>query len=310
MRVKKSDLNNSSNNKKFVYANTDLIAEYDNSGNVTDEYVYLNGAVIGLIRNNNLYYVYSDYLGVPRTITNTNNNVKWYWESVEPFGNSQPVEINNFKYNPRLVGQYYDEESRLNYNYYRDYNSKLGRYIESDPIGLNGGINTYSYVGGNGLSFVDKFGLDIVNWLKWHGLANLPLFFVKDTPNVLRIVSHGNAYFLNNKDVDTVVKIINKEKYIEKRKSLNKPIYIYLDACLSANVDFAKDLSSSLFKEHKVPVFVMGANNSLEYFWFSEEKTFKDEKGNKKRNQFKLYKNGTKIIVTDSYDVIYQMSED
>ena len=59
-----------------------------------------------------------------------------------------------------LPGQYYDAESGLHYNYFRTYDPELGRYLTSDPIGLDGGVNTFGYVGSNPVMIADPYGLE------------------------------------------------------------------------------------------------------------------------------------------------------
>ncbi|MBI3523008.1 MAG: hypothetical protein HY066_00555 [Betaproteobacteria bacterium] len=116
-----------------------------------------------------IYYIHPDHLGTPRLITDSQQNTVWRWDNQEPFGNNPPNEDpgnsgTTFVFNPRFPGQYFDRETNLSYNYFRDYDPNTGRYIQSDPIGLQGGINGYTYVGGNPVSYIDPLGLDRTIW--------------------------------------------------------------------------------------------------------------------------------------------------
>jgi RHS repeat-associated protein len=57
------------------------------------------------------------------------------------------------------AGCVYDYTADLIYNYFRDYDPQVGRYVESDPIGLEGGLNTYGYALMNPVTYVDMLGL-------------------------------------------------------------------------------------------------------------------------------------------------------
>jgi RHS repeat-associated protein len=88
----------------------------------------------------------------------------WRWDQAEPFGNNpadEDPDANSVAFDLplRLPGQRYDAETGLHYNYFRDYDPSIGRYGESDPIGLNGGLNTYAYVGLDPTGKSDPLGL-------------------------------------------------------------------------------------------------------------------------------------------------------
>jgi len=105
----------------------------------------------------------AEYLNTPRLVADSTATTVWRWDQAEPFGVNAANEDPDgnsvaFDLPLRLPGQYYDKETGLHQNYFRDYDTGLGRYIQSDPIGLRGGINTFLYAK-SPLIQVDPFGL-------------------------------------------------------------------------------------------------------------------------------------------------------
>jgi len=104
-----------------------------------------------------IYFVHNDHLGTPQTISDKDQQIVWQAD-YEPFGTAQ-VTTEELEINIRFPGQYYDEETGLHYNYFRMYDPSTGRYLESDPIGLGGGLNTYLYADSNPFLNSDPYGL-------------------------------------------------------------------------------------------------------------------------------------------------------
>lgn len=149
-----------------------LVGEYTPNSNTYKEYIRISGMPLIAVTQAGSYLILTDHLQTPRAVISfASSQVVWSWNP-GPFGTGAPNENpsgapgQSFTLNLRFPGQYFDVETGVSYNYFRDYDSKTGRYLQSDPIGLAGGINTYAYVGGNPVSFIDPMGLDreVIFW--------------------------------------------------------------------------------------------------------------------------------------------------
>ena len=77
-----------------------------------------------------IYYLHNDHLGTPRVVTDHLRDIKWRAD-YKPFGETI-FHVDEIEMPLRMPGQYYDSESGLHYNYFRDYDPTLGRYIQAD----------------------------------------------------------------------------------------------------------------------------------------------------------------------------------
>ncbi len=157
----------------YHYGDEGLLAEYDGTGQLIQAYSYFPDRPWGTDPlytqvNGETYYYLNDQLGTPQKLINSNGATVWsaYYSAL---GYADVDALSSINNPLRYPGQYYDDTTGLHYNYMRDYDPAIGRYLQSDPIGIAGGINTFAYAYGNTNRFADPVG-EFVNIVAWLGL--------------------------------------------------------------------------------------------------------------------------------------------
>ena len=150
--------------KLFMQSAEGLLAEVGMDGEVLQSYGWqLEGiystAPLFLRSSHGYFYFQNDSRGIPRQLVDHAGTVAWVASSVFSYGSVVASAGENLSQPWRLPGQYLDAETGLHYNLYRYYDPATGRYIQDDPIGIDGGINTYLYAQANPNLYADPLGL-------------------------------------------------------------------------------------------------------------------------------------------------------
>ena len=192
----------------FVYDEAGkLMGEYKPDGTTIREYIWLDDTLVAMragYASHKFQYVLTDHLNTPRAVVLPSTNaIIWRWDlTTSAFGdhtaqNNPDGDGTNYMFNLRYPGQYFDSETGLHYNYFRDYEPGTGRYVQSDPIGLSGGVSTFAYGGSDPVSNFDPRGQYCVSH-KGDTLCHYPggPMFIVPTPE--NFPEHINARGLKN----------------------------------------------------------------------------------------------------------------
>jgi RHS repeat-associated protein len=163
-----------------------LHGEYDGAtGQFLKEYVWLDDRLTAVITPGGasgvIWFVHTGQIAEPLLVTNASGAVAWS-AVTDPGGQAALSGAPLVGLDLRLPGQWLHAETGLHQNWMRDYDPTLGRYIQADPIGWNGGSNLYAYVAGDPLNISDPGGLQFAPPI----VGPRPLPWIGRAPSLIR----------------------------------------------------------------------------------------------------------------------------
>ena len=158
------------NQTRFVWDGSHLLQEVHSDGRYT--YIYTDPdsyEPLAQVHNwtteegeskQEINYFHCDQIGIPREMTDKDGNLLWFGNYTGWGKLKSETNVTGTAHQPfRLQNQYCDLETGLHYNFFRYYEPNLGRFVNQDPIGLEGGENLYAFAP-NAQAWIDPLGLD------------------------------------------------------------------------------------------------------------------------------------------------------
>ena len=264
---------------QFQWSGNALIGEVDGTG-VESSRRYRYGADWSPLEYTSAddgYQVASNHLMTPIALVDRVGNLAWS-SNRGPYGENEQAAIsttNSIDFYIGFPGQYYDAESQLSYNNQRYYDSSLGRYMQSDPIGFNAGINTFVYALGNPVSLVDPLGLITILITTYdYGFGSHSALYIRnangnflyDPAGSFRIETRGTGDFFEGNDANLAAyvayhesigssvslqslntDIITETEIIDRAIELGGTYPFFCAGAVSSAIGGACDVDSSMF---------------------------------------------------------------
>src|SRR5476651_1270283 len=185
-----------------------LMGEFDAQGNTQEEIVWLGDMPLAVVArtgaiSSNIGYIFADQINAPRAVVNSqDNSLLWSWFQTDPFGrvepNNNPQGLGVYDFDMRLPGQVHDKETGLDHNNARDYDPAIGRFVQSDPMGIAGGLNSYVYVNNSPLIGIDVSGLVNLNLSPRNQVIYQNEELTTNHPGLFIVGGHGSPYGIYN----------------------------------------------------------------------------------------------------------------